>query len=81
MNIPKIKITLFALVCCWGLVSKAQLANITYTTQVNNVKSYENAVTGACWETGTESYTAKMYSYDNIVGSGTLQGGDLYDLR
>ena len=57
----------------YGFLS-AQLANVNYTVRTDRVTSYENASGGACWEGGTEEYTAYVYARDNVNGSESSTG-------
>lgn len=66
---------LLALTAAWipSLVF-GQLANVNYSVQVDAVTSYENFAFGACWESGTEEYTAYIKFKDNINTSLTETG-------
>lgn len=68
MNVNKILLTsllFFAL----SFSVRGQLANITYTVSIDNMCSYENCCSGACWETGNEEYTAYVKFKDNVNGT------------
>ena len=64
-NLLILSLTLLYLAKSYG-----QLADITYSIQTGNIKSYEND----CWEAGTEEYTGYLDSWDDVnstwVGTG-----------
>lgn len=55
--------------------ANAQLADVTYTVQIDRVISYEDFGGGqACWETGDEEYTAFVNASDNVNGAASSSG-------
>ena len=63
------KLSLIALLCSLAINAKAQLADMTYSVRTGSVTSWENYAFGACWESGTENYTAYLDSWDNVNGA------------
>src|SRR5690606_5282992 len=46
-----------------------QSQNIDWESRVNNVRSKEGGIGGACWESGDEEYSSLFAVKDNIMAS------------
>ncbi len=58
--------------CLWmfiGLCLHLTAQNIDWEARVNNVRSREGGIGGACWESGDEEYSSLFAVKDNIMGS------------
>jgi hypothetical protein len=65
MNTIKIKLVLMTLLCCWGVIAEAQMANVTYSTRSGFVRSSD----AGCQDGDTEEYTAYLWTSDNANGT------------
>lgn len=58
-------LTLLVIAVTVSLTTFSQLANINYRIRTDYVTSLEGGFGGACWEGGTEEYSARLYARDD----------------